>query len=196
MENSTKSINMIDAVKLFFKNYFNFTGRASRSEYWWFILAFAIVYIVIYTIEFVSMFATLFEDIYNDPYSYSYSSSDFIKDTFLMPSFLFYLAMMIGLLSLNARRLQDRGHTGWWQLAIIIPNILSMILYFNSLASILDGSSINIGALIGAIIFGIISFGASVTMIVFLCLPPKEDENKWGRNPLLPDSTLTDQISD
>ena len=23
-------------------------------------------------------------------------------------------------------------------------------------------------------------------MIVFLCLPPKEDENKWGRNPLLP----------
>jgi hypothetical protein len=28
------------------------------------------------------------------------------------------------------------------------------------------------------------------------CLPPKEDENKWGRNPLLPDSGITDQISD
>ena len=192
---------MLDAVKLFFKNYFNFKGRASRSEYWWFILAFFIVYIVIATIETVFIFATLFDDIYNDPYSYSYSASDAIKDTFLTPSFLFYLAMMIGLLSLNARRLQDRGHTGWWQLAIIIPNILSLILYFNSLisvldASVLDGSSINIGAIIGAIIFGIISFGASVTMIVFLCLPPKEDENKWGRNPLLPETSLTDQITD
>jgi len=188
MTESVKNINMLDAVKLFFKNYFNFKGRASRSEYWWFILAFAIVYIVISTIETFFMFATLFDDIYNDPYSYSYSTSDAIKDTFLMPSFLFYLAMMIGLLSLNARRLQDRGHTGWWQLAIIIPNIVSLILYFNSLASILDGSSINIGALIAAIIFGIISFGTWVTMIVFLCLPPKEDENKWGRNPLLDQS--------
>ena len=36
MTNTVKKINMLDAVKLFFKNYFNFTGRASRSEYWWF----------------------------------------------------------------------------------------------------------------------------------------------------------------
>ena len=196
MTASVENINMIDAVKLFFKNYFNFTGRASRSEYWWFILAFAIVYIVISTIETVFIFATLFDDIYNDPYSYSYSSSDALKDTFLRPGFLFLLTMMIGLLSLNARRLQDRGHTGWWQLANLIPDILSLILYFNLLASIFDGSSINIGALIGTIIFGIIGFGTWVTMIVFLCLPPKEDENKWGRNPLLLDNGLTDQIPD
>ena len=185
---------MIDAVKLFFKNYFNFTGRASRSEYWWFILAFAIVYLVISTIESVFIFSAIFDDILNDPYSYS--ASDAFKDSFLMPSFLFYLAMSIGLLSLVARRLQDRGHTGWWQLANIIPNILSLILYFNFLASILDGSSMNTGALIAAIIFGIISFGAWITLIVFLCLPPKEDENKWGRNPLLPETSSTDQIPD
>ena len=43
---------------------------------------------------------------------------------------------------------------------------------------------------------GIIGFGTGVTMIVFLCLPPQEDENKWGRNPLLPDTRMTDQISD
>ena len=122
---------MIDAVKLFFKNYFNFTGRASRSEYWWFILAFAIVYIVISTIESVFIFAAIFDDILNDPYSYS--TSDAIKDSFLMPSFLFYLAMMIGLLSLAARRLQDRGHSGWWQLTNIIPQILFLIPYFNFL---------------------------------------------------------------
>ena len=73
---------MIDAVKLFFKNYFNFTGRASRSEYWWFILAFAIVYLVISTIESVFIFSAIFDDILNDPYSYS--ASDAIKDSFYL----------------------------------------------------------------------------------------------------------------
>lgn len=194
MTESVKNINMIDAVKLFFKNYFNFTGRASRSEYWWFILAFAIVYIVISTIETVFIFATLLDDIYDDPYSYS--SSDILKDSFLMPSSLFYLAMMIGLLSLAARRLQDRGHSGWWQLANIIPGILFLIPYFAILDSIITGGSFVPGQAIAATIFGIISFGTGVTMIVFLCLPPKEDENKWGRNPLLSDNRLTDQIPD
>ena len=192
MTESVKSINMLDAVKLFFKNYFNFKGRASRSEYWWFILAFAIVYIVISTIESVFIIATLFDDIYNDPYSFSYSASDAFKDIFLMPSSLFYLAMMIGLLSLNARRLQDRGHTGWWQLANIIPGILFLIPYLAMLDSIITGGSFNPGAAIASIIFGIISFGTGVTMIVFLCLPPKEDENKWGRNPLLADISSTE----
>ena len=192
MTESVKSINMLDAVKLFFKNYFNFKGRASRSEYWWFILAFVIVYIVIATIETVFIFATLFDDIYNDPYSYSYSTSDAIKDRFLMPSFLFYLAMMIGLLSLAARRLQDRGHSGWWQLANIIPGILFLIPYLAMLDSIITGGSFNPGAAIASTIFGIISFGTGVTMIVFLCLPPKEDENKWGRNPLLADISSTE----
>ena len=192
MNESVKNINMLDAVKLFFKNYFNFKGRASRSEYWWFILAFAIVYIVISTIESVFIIATLFDDIYNDPYSFSYSASDAFKDIFLMPSSLFYLAMMIGLLSLNARRLQDRGHTGWWQLANIIPGILFLIPYLAMLDSIITGGSFNPGAAIASIIFGIISFGTGVTMIVFLCLPPKEDENKWGRNPLLADISSTE----
>ena len=39
-------------------------------------------------------------------------------------------------------------------------------------------------------------FGIFITFIVFLCLPPKEDENKWGRNPLLPDTGLNDRMSD
>ena len=159
-----------------------------------FILAFAIVYIVISTIETVFIFATLLDDIYDDPYSYS--TSDILKDSFLMPSSLFYLAMMIGLLSLAARRLQDRGHSGWWQLANIIPGILFLIPYFAILDSIITGGSFVPGQAIAATIFGIISFGTGVTMIVFLCLPPKEDENKWGRNPLLSDNRLTDQIPD
>jgi len=30
--------SFIDAIKLGFSNYFNFSGRATRAEYWWFVL--------------------------------------------------------------------------------------------------------------------------------------------------------------
>ena len=32
---TTKSVTFGEAIKLFFVNYVNFTGRATKSEYWW-----------------------------------------------------------------------------------------------------------------------------------------------------------------
>ena len=184
MENSVKSINMIDAVKLFFKNYFNFTGRASRSEYWWFVLAYFIVAFVFGIIEAVVVGSM----VYNDPYA----AINILRFWYLMPSNILAFALLIGFLSLAARRLQDRGYTGWWQLATLAPTILIYIIFLALLAS----GGENVGLAVLMIILGLIVIGTSITMIVFLCLPPKEDENKWGRNPLLPETSLTDQIPD
>ena len=172
MENSVKSINMIDAVKLFFKNYVNFTGRASRSEYWWFMLAYLIASFVI---GFIEGFVMALMGIYSGV---------------AIVGNIFILAMFIGLLSLNARRLQDRGHSGWWQAACYVPIIPMYIFLFQFIFS---GFQNGVG---GLIFFALISIGTSITFIVFCCLPPKEDENKWGRNPLLPDNIITDQIPD
>ena len=171
MESSIKSINMIDAVKLFFKNYFNFTGRASRSEYWWFMLAY---FIAVFVISFIEGFIMALSGAYG----------------VAIVGNIFILAMFIGLLSLNARRLQDRGHTGWWQAACYVPIIPMYIFLFQFIFS----GGMNGG--IGLGFFALISIGTSITFIVFCCLPPKEDENKWGRNPLLPETSLTDQIPD
>ena len=91
MVNSVKSINMIDAVKLFFKNYFNFTGRASRSEYWWFVLAYFIVAVVLATIEAVIVGAM----VYNDPYG----AINILRFWYLMPSNILAFALLIGFLS-------------------------------------------------------------------------------------------------
>ena len=183
MENSTKSVNMIDAVKLYFKNYINFSGRASRSEYWWFVLAYFIVAFVLGIIEGVVVGVIT----YNDPYR----ALAILGYWYLMPSNILALASLIGWLSLTARRLQDRGNSGWWQLANYTPII---IMYIFLIPLILNPE--NIGLIIGAGLFGLIAIGTGITLIVFLCLPPIEDENKWGRNPLLPETSLTDQIPD
>ena len=170
MTNTVKKINMLDAVKLYFINYFNFTSRASRSEYWWAYLAYVIVAVVIMIAEGLAM-------------GWYYAGEGIASN-------LFSLATFIGWLSLNARRLQDRGHTGWWQLALLIP--LLPLAYFIILFAVTENES-NLFAL-GLVIF--LWLGLFITFIVFLCLPPKEDENKWGRNPLLPDTGLNDRMSD
>ena len=162
MTESVKSINMLDAVKLFFKNYFNFKGRASRSEYWWAYLAFVIVSVVIMIAEGLAM-------------GIDYAGSG-------LASNLFTFATLIGWLSLNARRLQDRGHTGWWQLAFFVP--LIPMIYFGILFLFTEDQA-------HAISFGLVFLlwiVIFITFIVMLCLPPKEDENNWGRNPLLDQS--------
>jgi uncharacterized membrane protein YhaH (DUF805 family) len=41
------------AVQRFYRNYATFSGRASRSEYWWTVLFFAIVYAVLYLLTLV-----------------------------------------------------------------------------------------------------------------------------------------------
>lgn len=172
MTNTVKNINMIDAVKLFFKNYFNFTGRASRSEFWWFALAY---FIVIFVISFIEGFVMAL--------SGSYTATPIVSN-------LLILALFIGQLSLNARRLQDRGHSGWWQTAVYPPAILMYIFLFSFISN--EGG----GAAAGMALFALITIGIGITLIVFYCLPPKEDENKWGRNPLLPDTRSTDQFPD
>ena len=46
MTNEKQNIDMVMAIKLFFVNYFNFSGRASRAEFWWVYLALTLIAIV------------------------------------------------------------------------------------------------------------------------------------------------------
>ena len=46
MTNEKQKIDPVNAVRLLFVNYFNFSGRASRSEFWWVYLALTIIGIV------------------------------------------------------------------------------------------------------------------------------------------------------
>ena len=46
MTNEKKNIDMVMAIKLFFVNYFNFSGRASRAEFWWVYLALTLIALV------------------------------------------------------------------------------------------------------------------------------------------------------
>ena len=181
MTDSIKKINMLDAVKLFFKNYFNFGGRASRSEFWWFMLAYFIVVVLSLCIDATMVWynsvLTDFDGIdYNNPYDVYYSQ-------------MIGAASLIGITSLTSRRLQDMGRTGWWQLGLYIGQI-PLFLF----GALVFTSFFNPGVIGTAVIFLLAYSGYSILILVWLCLPPKQDQNKWGKNPLLPDTRITDQI--
>ena len=123
-------MNMKEAVVSVLTNWNNFSGRACRSEFWYFVLATFLVSIIISIIE----IATGMVDIESAEMG--------------ILSIIFSLLLFVPSLSVTARRLQDRGWSGWWQLLYL--------------------------TIVGALV-----------IIVLNILPAKEDENKWGRNPLL-----------
>ncbi|MDC0467297.1 DUF805 domain-containing protein [Gammaproteobacteria bacterium] len=123
-------MNMKEAVISVLTNWNNFSGRACRSEFWYFILATFLVSIIISIIE----IATGMVDIESSEMG--------------ILSWIFTLLLFVPSLSVTARRLQDRGWSGWWQLLYL--------------------------TIVGILV-----------IVVLNILPAKEDENKWGRNPLL-----------
>lgn len=84
------------------KKYGVFDGRASRSEYWYFILFNTIIYVGILIVGIA------------------------IKVEFL--AFIYGIAVIIPSLAVAVRRLHDTDRSGWWILISLIPLIGSIIL--------------------------------------------------------------------
>ena len=45
-------------------------------------------------------------------------------------SALFVLGTLVQNVCLSARRLHDRGHSGWWQLGLLVPFLNFMVIYW------------------------------------------------------------------
>jgi uncharacterized membrane protein YhaH (DUF805 family) len=90
-------VTPVEAVKQGFRKYVDFGGRATRAEYWWWVLFTILAGIVLSIIDSIIGFS--------DPWDYG-------------PLYtLFVLATLLPSLAVAARRLHDIGKTGWWQLA-------------------------------------------------------------------------------
>lgn len=93
-----KMMHMMDAVKSCLQKSFDFNGRASRSEYWWFYLAFNVI-------------TTLFGVI--AVFMWTITGSEVWTIIVYLP-YLLYLP----LLSAGVRRIHDHGKSGW---LILVP---------------------------------------------------------------------------
>src|ERR1700678_995851 len=95
-------MNFVQAVSAGFSNYVKFSGRAIRSEYWYWVLFTALGNIVAGIIDAV------------------------IGTSVINP--LFGLAVILPSIAVAIRRLHDLDRTGWWLLIGLIPLIGWIIL--------------------------------------------------------------------
>ena len=124
-------MNMKESVVSVLTNWKNFSGRASRSEFWYFALASAILGLIVGAIELATGLISI-----EDPNATGPLSA------------ILNLLLAIPSIAVTSRRLQDHGYSGWWQLSYI--------------------------TVIGIFV-----------VLIWCMLPAKEDENDWGKNPLV-----------
>ena len=103
------------SIESVFSKYADFSGRATRSEYWYFYLFNFLVFMVYY----IALFAML-ESGSRDSSAVGYLSVMII---------IYALVMTIPSLAVTVRRLHDTGHSGWWIFLNLIPVIGSIVLF-------------------------------------------------------------------
>tara|TARA_B000000565_G_C23576456_1_gene297474 strand:- start:40 stop:474 length:435 start_codon:yes stop_codon:yes gene_type:complete len=102
-------MGFMDAVKnVLLNNYVNFDGRASRSEYWWWVLA-----TIPMSFPFFILDVTVFGWGIEDP--------TWFQNIFAVAIFLPGLGVVF-------RRLHDSGRSGWWLLIGLIPCVGFIVL--------------------------------------------------------------------
>ena len=95
---------LIEAWKaVVLQRFAQFSGRAGRAEYWWFVLANFIVMVVLGALSRASVL-------------------------FLILYSVYALFVLIPSIAVGIRRLHDTNRSGWWLLIALIPLIGSIIL--------------------------------------------------------------------
>ncbi|MBY6202619.1 DUF805 domain-containing protein [Maritalea mobilis] len=106
-------MDFMTAVKTVLGKYATFSGRAQRSEFWWFYLFSLIVSAVLQMVD-RALFGTLVGG----------------QDVGILAP-LFSLAILLPGLAVGARRLHDTDRSGWWLLIALIPIVgFLVLLYF------------------------------------------------------------------
>lgn len=106
---------MFEAYLCFWKNYFNFSGRARRSEYWF---AYIVSFIVAFLLVNLAKLLLAFSEAAGSFMLFVYS--------------LYLLALIIPSISVSVRRLHDTGRSGVYIIFCLMPIIGIVLLLLDS----------------------------------------------------------------
>lgn len=148
-------MNFPDAIKSCFNNYAKFSGRARRSEYWYWVLFCSLVSGALNTLG--AGTAGLFTAVAG----------------------VFHLATLIPSLAVAWRRLHDIGRSGWSFVGVVLLPLLIGVMITAVGVFMVN----NMIAIIGGVIL-LLSFIITVIVcIIWLCHDSQPGDNKYGPNP-------------
>ncbi|MBS7578028.1 MULTISPECIES: DUF805 domain-containing protein [unclassified Enterococcus] len=119
---------MINAYKNFWKNYTNFYGKATRSDYWLVVLANFLIYLIPTTLLIIILSTSISASYYGEPSTGAIMSC--IGLGILM--FVYFVATLVANVAIQIRRLRDAGLP--WGLFFLnfipyIGGLVTLVLY-------------------------------------------------------------------
>jgi uncharacterized membrane protein YhaH (DUF805 family) len=119
-----------EAVRTCLKlKYATFQGRASRSEYWYFLLFVMVVALVLSGLAFLLVGANGFADMQNG------GSMPVGAMVLFGLVGLFYLGVLLPSIAVGVRRFHDRNLSGWYYLGAIVLGIVPFVGFLASIAA-------------------------------------------------------------
>jgi uncharacterized membrane protein YhaH (DUF805 family) len=164
------------------KKYAVFKGRASRKEYWMFILFYFIF----------SVAAQILDAIFKTNRLISYNLISYNLPIYVLRignsqgllTLLYSLILLIPSVAVTVRRLHDIGKSGWWALVFALMSSIPIILASILIGSIeYKGGTISRGINLLITLAMLISLASVVWFIVWLALPGDPNENAYGPVP-------------
>ena len=149
------------------EKYADFSGRAPRAEFWWYVLAVVVVAIILRIVESIL------------------GLSHMIFYAFGPLTLLFRLATIIPSLAVSVRRLHDTDRSGWWVLLPLIPEVATMAMAITTAGAVAAGGGM--GAAVGGGILtgllGLVTLVGAIVLIVFCAMPGQSGPNRFGPDP-------------
>ena len=120
-------MNFIQSISTCMRKYVTFSGRATRSEFWWFYLFTVLVNLVA-----TSQASSFVPDLLNGQDMTENESSYFLNNFFfLYLSTITSLILLLPSLAVAVRRLHDVGRSGWWILiAFTVIGIIPLLIWY------------------------------------------------------------------
>lgn len=187
-----------EATNSCFAKYATFNGRASRPEFWKFILFVFLVYIALTVINSVIVGPSISQEIgVSINSSGQQSQSINTKYEYGAGWFgnVFGLIILLPWLASGWRRMHDSGRPGWYTLLPTVAFAVSFgIVYLTSIEVPIDRTGFpanaplpdtirvpgNIPAFLAA---WLLTFASLLTVLWWLCRPSQPDTNQYGPNP-------------
>ena len=177
-----------ESVRTCFRKYFDFKGRARRSEYWWYCL-FSVVACLIW-----ALFGTLLLALPVGMAVQHVSGNETAGlTTMIIILCIPLLFLVLPSISVQVRRLHDTGRSGWWMVASIILDIVAAALPFTLFGSdAIDfdfmeefsrSFELSTAAGVADVVLTIATNAMSIILIVFSIFDSHKTENKYGPSP-------------
>ena len=162
-------VSFADSIKLGFEGYLKFSGRSTRSEYWWWTLFAAILVPLLAGIIDLIVFGT---------------ENGWLR-------LIVSLALLLPNIAVSVRRLHDIGKSGlwllWWFLMVIGTYIIIVIGALIAFGGVLSGNWDNTGSW-GVLILGFVlaivgSIGVFIWWIIWFVKEGDLGPNQYGPDP-------------